>query len=318
MRNATTHTTNSLTAFSGHRFHFNGKETDNEVYGEGNVYDYGERIYKSRIGRFLSIDPLTKDYPMFSPYQTSSNSPIGNIDLDGLEGISYLLKGQFKQFGEAWRRYRFMNTNTFQEGTPPSQMNPVVPPPLQTTIDFGGYNRTNIGTTQSTTPLTSANQFAISKVVGTLRSDPLAVISIQGSSNGSYDGQPTIQIANDRAITALNLILSSPQINSRVDEQGNPLKNEKGELVDINNKVVVDDNNNPILANRFTISPPILNDNAPVSATITVIPGTALPPPAMPKEKSVLIKFLKFTFGNTGTSGGGFINRNGQSTSTVK
>ena len=34
---------------------------------------------------FLSVDPLTSSYPTLTPYQFASNSPIGNIDLDGLE-----------------------------------------------------------------------------------------------------------------------------------------------------------------------------------------------------------------------------------------
>ncbi len=35
--------------------------------------------------RFLSIDPLTKSFPMLTPYQYASNTPISSIDLDGLE-----------------------------------------------------------------------------------------------------------------------------------------------------------------------------------------------------------------------------------------
>ena len=37
------------------------------------------------IGRFLSVDPLTKSYPELTPYQFASNRPIDGIDLDGLE-----------------------------------------------------------------------------------------------------------------------------------------------------------------------------------------------------------------------------------------
>ncbi|MBK8887532.1 MAG: hypothetical protein IPN46_13740 [Saprospiraceae bacterium] len=48
-------------------------------------YDYGFRIYNPSIGKFLSVDPLTKSYPMLTPYQFASNSPIANSDLDGLE-----------------------------------------------------------------------------------------------------------------------------------------------------------------------------------------------------------------------------------------
>jgi len=69
---------------------FNGKRYDNEVYGEGNFQDYGMRMYDPRIGRLnWSVDPLTKDYPELTPYQYGSNNPIWNIDLDGLEGVSY-------------------------------------------------------------------------------------------------------------------------------------------------------------------------------------------------------------------------------------
>lgn len=72
-------------ATSSYRYGFNGKEMDNEVSGQGNQYDYGFRIYNPRIGRFLSVDPLTQSYPWYTPYQFAGNKPIWCIDLDGLE-----------------------------------------------------------------------------------------------------------------------------------------------------------------------------------------------------------------------------------------
>ncbi len=75
----------------GYRYGFNGKEKSDEVYGEGNVYDYGFRIYDPRIGRFLSVDPLTKEYPWYTPYQFAGNKPIESIDLDGAEEIHYTM-----------------------------------------------------------------------------------------------------------------------------------------------------------------------------------------------------------------------------------
>jgi RHS repeat-associated protein len=42
-----------------YRYGFNGKENDNEAKGEGNQQDYGMRIYDPRLGRFLSMDPLS-------------------------------------------------------------------------------------------------------------------------------------------------------------------------------------------------------------------------------------------------------------------
>jgi RHS repeat-associated protein len=74
-----------FTAGSGYRYGFNGKEEDDEVKGDGNQQDYGMRIYDTRLGRFLSVDPLTKDYPHYTPYSYAGNKPIKFIDLDGLE-----------------------------------------------------------------------------------------------------------------------------------------------------------------------------------------------------------------------------------------
>jgi RHS repeat-associated protein len=71
---------------SKYRYGFNGKENDNEIMGEGNFEDYGMRSYNPRIGRFFNVDPLAKSYPELTPYQFASDSPIQNIDLDGLEG----------------------------------------------------------------------------------------------------------------------------------------------------------------------------------------------------------------------------------------
>jgi len=71
---------------AGYRYAFNGKELDPVgMGGGGSTYDYGFRIYNAQIGKFLSVDPLTKSYPELTPYQFASNRPIDGIDLDGLE-----------------------------------------------------------------------------------------------------------------------------------------------------------------------------------------------------------------------------------------
>lgn len=76
---------NHKTCAEGYRFGFNGKEKDNETFGDGNIYDYGFRVYDPRKAKFLSVDPLTKSYPWYTPYQFAGNKPIIAIDLDGLE-----------------------------------------------------------------------------------------------------------------------------------------------------------------------------------------------------------------------------------------
>ncbi|MEZ4939331.1 MAG: RHS repeat-associated core domain-containing protein [Saprospiraceae bacterium] len=77
----------SLNAYD-YRYGFNGKEGDDEIKGDDNQQDYGMRIYDPRVGRFLSVDPITREYPMLTPYQFASNRPIDGIDLDGLEYLS--------------------------------------------------------------------------------------------------------------------------------------------------------------------------------------------------------------------------------------
>jgi RHS repeat-associated protein len=77
------------TESAGYRYGFNGKEKDTPgMGGGGNTYDYGFRIYNPKVAKFLSVDPLTKSYPMLTPYQFASNMPIKAVDLDGLEAAT--------------------------------------------------------------------------------------------------------------------------------------------------------------------------------------------------------------------------------------
>ncbi|MEW6774622.1 MAG: RHS repeat-associated core domain-containing protein [Bacteroidota bacterium] len=67
----------------GYRYGFNRKEMDNEVKGFGNDYDYGDRHYDPRVGRWLSVDKLAKNYVPISPYVFAINNPIKLLDSDG-------------------------------------------------------------------------------------------------------------------------------------------------------------------------------------------------------------------------------------------
>ncbi|OYU94567.1 MAG: hypothetical protein CFE21_14920 [Bacteroidetes bacterium B1(2017)] len=74
------------------RFHFNGKESDNEINGTGNDYDFGARIYDARLGRWLSLDPSQAKYPNLSPYNSYENNPIYFKDPDGNDAV-YTISG---------------------------------------------------------------------------------------------------------------------------------------------------------------------------------------------------------------------------------
>ena len=91
------------TASGSYRYGFNGKENDNDVKGNGNEQDYGKRIYDPRLGKFLSVDPLTKTYPQLTPYQFASNNPIQNVDIDGLEGGASNGAGTSTELPAPWR-----------------------------------------------------------------------------------------------------------------------------------------------------------------------------------------------------------------------
>jgi RHS repeat-associated protein len=71
-----------------YRFGFNGQEADNEIKGTGNSLEFKFRIYDSRLGKFLSVDPLFKEYPWNSTYAFAENDVIRCIDLEGKEKFS--------------------------------------------------------------------------------------------------------------------------------------------------------------------------------------------------------------------------------------
>ena len=70
-----------------YRFGFNGMEQTAGVQGngQGTFYDYKNRDYDPWKIRFNRTDALAAKYPMLTPYQFASNTPIQAIDLDGLE-----------------------------------------------------------------------------------------------------------------------------------------------------------------------------------------------------------------------------------------
>jgi RHS repeat-associated protein len=70
---------------TGYRYSFQGQEHDDEIKGAGNSIEYKFRFHDPRLGRFFSIDPLTKSYPWNSPYSFSENRVLDGVELEGLE-----------------------------------------------------------------------------------------------------------------------------------------------------------------------------------------------------------------------------------------
>jgi RHS repeat-associated protein len=75
---------------SSYLYGFNGQEKDNEIKGVGNSLDFGARVYDSRLGRWMSLDPMMAKYESISPFVGMGNNPIFFVDIDGRKLI---LKG---------------------------------------------------------------------------------------------------------------------------------------------------------------------------------------------------------------------------------
>jgi len=66
---------------SSYRYGFNGKRKDGAIAEDD--YDFGERIYDPRLGRFLSVDPCFKEYISSSNYIHEVDNPIRFVDVYG-------------------------------------------------------------------------------------------------------------------------------------------------------------------------------------------------------------------------------------------
>lgn len=63
---------------------YQGSEEDDEVKGDGNSYTTEYRFLDPRLGRWLTIDPMTGNFPWQSPYCSMDNNPICLTDIFGL------------------------------------------------------------------------------------------------------------------------------------------------------------------------------------------------------------------------------------------
>ncbi len=101
-----------------YRYSYNGMEKDDEIKNiEGSSYDFGARMYDSRVGRFLSLDVYSKNICWQSGYIYADNSPIYQIDLNGNLGTPNVevKKNQVLIGGKIWRekwKYDFVVSKT--------------------------------------------------------------------------------------------------------------------------------------------------------------------------------------------------------------
>jgi RHS repeat-associated protein len=76
---------------SSSNYGFNGKRYDSEFHNNtGDIYDFHFRIYDPRLGKFLSTDPLEKEFAWNSPYAFAENRVIDGKDLEGKEWDNFM------------------------------------------------------------------------------------------------------------------------------------------------------------------------------------------------------------------------------------
>jgi len=126
----------------GYRFGFNGKEMDNEVdLVSGSKLDFGARIYDSRLGRWLSVDPLLSSYPQYSQYNFVLNDPINSIDINGewvqkkviryySNGDEYVEKRWYNMFKKTTKKEVFLTVHNaklyYHSGLMPNGRKPTI------------------------------------------------------------------------------------------------------------------------------------------------------------------------------------------------
>jgi RHS repeat-associated protein len=82
-----------------YRFGFQAQEGDPEWFEGALSFKY--RIHDPRIGRFLSVDPLFREYPWNSTYAFSENRLIDGVDLEGGEYVHYFVFQKLTKEGKS-------------------------------------------------------------------------------------------------------------------------------------------------------------------------------------------------------------------------
>ena len=231
----------------GYRYGFNSMEKDNEINVNGGSYDFGARIYDSRLGRWLSLDPLMEDFPDLSPYNFCEDNPIFYIDPDGKKPGPYNNGRNYRSNNLGYLNNvspRTFQTNTFRLKIQNNNSN------NRSSVTRNGNNDPNYKPSNSAPPIrpalihnnaphdggqnTSGTNANILDLILTIRDITLDIISIR------YH-YTTVTNHKGIASTTLSVTLSDMEQQSKLDKLENNYQ--KG-LQDAKNKYIKD--NKPI------------------------------------------------------------------------
>lgn len=68
---------------ASYTYGFQGMECDDDWADDGNEYTTAFRQYDPRVGRWMSVEPLSREFPMYSTYANNFNNPVNYFDNNG-------------------------------------------------------------------------------------------------------------------------------------------------------------------------------------------------------------------------------------------
>ena len=192
------------TNIGGYRYFFNGQEGDNEVLGEVALHAFQYRMHDARLGRFWSVDPLAAKYPWNSMYAFAENSPIGYMELEGLEKVSFgnisvnfsnLNEDQVKLYLKKYRDYHHGNIKAKEI--------------MRTDNDNEYWKVSDISDTYMRsigTHIVKFNKDKTATLSDNVRMNPWQFITRYGDLEGHHDGSNSGKMTREDVIAGLAII----------------------------------------------------------------------------------------------------------------
>ena len=192
------------TNIGGYRYFFNGQEADNEMFGEAALHSFEYRMHDARLGRFWSVDPLAAKYPWNSTYAFAENSPIGYLEMEGLEKVQFgkhvvpfskMNKDDVKLYLKKYKDYHHGNITVKEI--------------LQTDNDNEYWKVTDISDTYMRsigTRMVKFNKDKTATLSDNVRMNPWQFITRYGDMEGHHDGSNSGRITREDVIVGLTIV----------------------------------------------------------------------------------------------------------------
>ena len=206
------------TNIGGYRYFFNGQEVDNEVYGENGLFAFEYRMHDARLGRFWSVDPLAAKYPWNSSYAFAENSPIGYLELEGLEKVQF---GKhvvpFSQMNKDDVKSNLRKYKDYHHG------NITVKEIMQTDNDNEYWNVSDISDTYMRsigTHIVKFNEDKTATLSDEVRMNFSQFITLHGYKEGGHDGSNSGRLTSEDWYVGGTIVITMTGIGAMVEGGG--------------------------------------------------------------------------------------------------